>query len=69
MVLQGKVEKTGALPALHKPEAESEAACQQCKASPASFSYQLFSAERVVKGIRCPGCFLDLLRGLGCAEH
>ncbi len=69
MELRGKVEKAGALPDLDKPEPESQAVCQQCQTSPASFSYQLFSAERLVKGICFPGCFLDLLRGLRCAEH
>jgi hypothetical protein len=67
--LQGNVEKASALPDLHKPELELEALCQQCQASPASFSYQLFSADRLVKGSCCPGCFLDLLRGLRCAEQ
>ncbi len=64
MGVQGKVEKAGALSELDDAEPELQAVCQQCQTSPASFSYQLFSAERLVKGSCCPGCFLDLLRGL-----
>jgi hypothetical protein len=69
MQLQGKLEKAGALPNLDESEAESQAVCEQCQTSPAFFSHELFSAERLVKGSRCAGCFLDLLRGLRCVEH
>ena len=69
MKQQENVERVGALPDLDKPEPELQAVCQQCQTSPASFSYQLFSAECLVKGSRCAGCFLDLLRGQRCAEH
>ena len=69
MEAQGKVKKAGVLSDLDKAEPALQAVCQQCQTSPASFSYQLLSAESLVKGSCCPGCFLDLLRGLRCAEH
>lgn len=69
MELPGKVEKAGALLDLDRAEPESQAVCQQCQTSSASFSYELFSAERLVKGSCCPSCFLDLLRGLPSVAH
>jgi hypothetical protein len=68
MEVQGELEKAAALSDLDKAEPELQAVCQQCQTSPASFSYQLLSAESLVKGRCCLGCFLNLLRGLR-AEH
>lgn len=61
MQLQGNVEKTGALPNLDEPEYKSQVGCERCQQVP-TICYELFSAQRLVKGSRCAGCFLDLLR-------
>ena len=61
-----RLEKWGAMPNLEKPQSESQTVCEQCQLSPALFSYELFSAKRLIKGSCCAGCFLDLLRGLRC---
>ena len=58
------MEKAGALPNLDEWESELQVVCERCQTSPAFFSYELFSAERLVKGSRCAGCFLYLLREL-----
>ena len=69
MQLQGDVEKADAFANLDESESKSQVVCERCQTSPASFSYQLFPAKRLVKGSRCASCFLDLLRGLRCVEH
>ncbi len=69
MQLQKKLEKSYALPNLEESESESQAVCKKCHSSSSSFRYELFSADRLVKGSCCAGCFLDLLRGLRCGEH
>jgi hypothetical protein len=66
---QGIVDKTGIFPNLDESESESQGLCEQCQTSPAFFRYEVFSADRLVKGSRCAGCFLDLLRGLPCLER
>lgn len=65
---QGKLEKVGSLPNLDELKSESKPLCEQCQSSPASFSYELFTSNHLVKGSRCAGCFLDLLRGLRCSS-
>ena len=70
MQLQGKVEKAGALPDLDESEPESQAVCQQCQTSPAFPLATNCSPPSVsLKAVAALGCFLDLLRGLRCAEH
>jgi hypothetical protein len=62
MQLPERLEKAGAMANLSEPQSESQTVCEQCQLSRASFSYELFSAKRLVKGSCCAGCFLDLLR-------
>jgi hypothetical protein len=68
MQLQGKLERADAFTNLDESKSESQVVCEQCQTSLAFLSYELFSAERPVKGSRCGGTFLDLLRGLRYAE-
>ena len=67
MQLQEKVEKACDLPNLDGVGVRNHRLCvNSANRVPSSFSYELFSADRLVKGSRCPGCFLDLLRGPVC---
>ena len=62
--LEERGDKACALPSLDVMETESQAVCEKCQASSASFRYELFSDKCLVKGSCGVGCFLDLLRGL-----
>jgi hypothetical protein len=59
------MDKACALPNLDVTEFELQTICEKCQACPASLRYELFSADCIVKGRCCAGCFLDLLRGPG----
>jgi hypothetical protein len=55
-----------ALSNLDLPFSESQPVCELCRSNPASFRYEVFSAEGLVTGDCCLRCFPDLLRATPC---